>query len=188
MLSFLLFLQATVLYTETVQPFYKCSLHVDIRVMLTHYILNGDLAVDSTTNSLFSSIYGDDPNNYWGKLNATVVVQPLLEGFVNIWAVDNTNCTSFSNVSVGNLPKYALPENATYLGTEVVDSSTCSVWRVNNPYHKVDYCDIFINKENVLLLEFPYCPDTVCAHFYVRMFNHDNSRPDSKWFRKPAEC
>jgi hypothetical protein len=58
---------------QIVQEF-TCKIHVDMRVMLTHYILNGQLSLDKLTNSLAINVYGNDPYNYWGKLNLTLVM------------------------------------------------------------------------------------------------------------------
>lgn len=170
------------------------KVHVDIQVMLTHFILNGEVVVDAERNGMFAAVYGDDPNNYWGKLNATVVVHPNANESVTIWDVNNNHCSYDGTYNDSNIPTLRLPGTASYLGNETVDQTLCEVWQVNHPYKDVEYCKLLVGPVgsssplNILMIKALYVGASAKAYFNIRFFQQNNSKPDAEWFSKPSKC
>jgi hypothetical protein len=175
-------------------PHWSADVHVDIQVMLTHFILNGKIAVDATTNGMYATVYGDDPNNYWGKLNATVVAQPLSNGSIVVWDLNNGKCSNDGEYNASTVPKLGLPPSAKYQNQEMVDQTLCEVWLVPQPYHDVEYSKIFVGPVNstqplnIAAITALYSGGAANAYLNVRIFNHNVSRPNPDWFRRPVGC
>ena len=184
-------------------PYFKSSLAVDLQVMLTHYILKGELVVDSEVNGMYSGVYGDDPNNYWGKLNASVVVHPNIDESVTVSEVRNAKCGTKYDILKGSIPKYGIPDSATYKGKRMVEKIECDTWRLEKPYQDVYYTDIMINDGKIWLIEVSYNAKTndfdfddkvdsnkpfINVYIYVKLTNHDLNKPSKDWFNTQEEC
>jgi len=174
--------------TPTINPKFSSTLHVDIRVMLTHYILDGQLVTNADINGLFASVYGDDPNSWWGKLNATVVVHPESNSTATIYSVNNGECASKS-VNQSQIPSLMIPPSATFEGKTAVGSVLCEIWQVKDPYPQVYYTNVYVSKGNIYQIQTLYSTTAaIDAEINVYFQNHDFNIPDSSWFLKPQVC
>lgn len=176
--------------TPDITPQFMCRLYVDIRVMLTHYILSGNLVVDAKSKGMFASLYGDDPNNYWGKLNTTVVVHPEDNNKgITVWEVKNNICETVGNASDSQIPPLSIPKDATYRGTLTVEDKICDIWRIYSPYQGVSYCDVFVNQTNVMLVEALYSTTAqISVYISVSFRDYFIGPPDKSYFNKPGAC
>jgi hypothetical protein len=181
----------TVFSTPTIPvlyPFFHCDLVIDLKVGLVHFILKGDLVVDSRVNGMYSGVYGDDPQNWYGKLNTSVVVHPNTDVSVTVSEVKNHKCGELHTIPKELIPLYSIPSSAVYQGTRTVEKNMCDVWHIDAPYKDVDYVNVLVKDTMILLLEALYHTGGHNVYIYVRLTNYNTVEPSADWFRPQDEC
>lgn len=182
--------------TILLSSFYTSNVDIDIRVVATHFRLSGVVKVDADLPGMYASIYGDDPNHWFGKLNETVVVEPNGSEEI-VWDVQNGVCSEYGKVPAANIPLFELPDKAVYRGEEGCDlQNPCKVYRVEKPYADVTYVDVYlypyiqnkVNTSDVILLKAEYTGSSPWAYFTIHFYNFDHIHSPTYWFRKPIEC
>lgn len=167
--------------------FYEAEVATDIQVLATHYRGQGIIRLDRTVPGFYASVYGDDPNNYWGKLNSTVVVEPVAPDVI-IWDVENGVCTRYAGYNNRSLPPFALPDNAVPQPNKQCGDKECIVLRVSNPYRDVEFCDVSIYGDTIMAIDAKYTGAAATVWLHAEFRNVIHRHPTLDWFKRPTQC
>jgi len=185
--ALLLFLHSVESQVPVLGQYFEAEVRVDIKVMLTHFRLAGIIKVDKFLPGLYANLYGDDPNNYWGKLNATVVVEPHNQTVI-VWDIKNNFCTRYAGYNKTIIPDIALPPSAKRLDDRDCQGKNCQVWRVPEPYQDVTYADIFVWGNSIQTIEAEYTGSSPKAYLTIQLDNILHIHAPTYYFRKPLIC
>jgi hypothetical protein len=188
MIWLVLLFQLSLAQDVNVSKSVTANITVSFSVWGVQYISKGVIVVDAINNGLYLSIYGDNPQTPFRKMNLTLVVHPSANESVSIWEVDTGVCTFEGDFNSSKIPPLTIPPTAKYVGKRDVRGLNCDVWRMNNPYKGIDYCEVMIANYNIQLVEGYYSGGALGAYFYINVFDQNNNPPALERFAVPKDC
>lgn len=188
MWSVIFLLGMTLAQDANVSKTVTANVTISFSVWGVQYISKGVIVVDAIANGVYFSIYGDNPQSPFKKMNMTLVVHPNVNESVSIWIVNIGTCVFEGDFNSSKIPPLTIPPTAKYIGKRDVRGLNCDVWRMNNPYEGVDYCEVMIANYNIQLIEGYYSGGTLGAYFYINIFDQNNNVPSLGRFAIPEGC
>lgn len=167
--------------------FFEAEIATELQVATFHYRQQGVVRLDRDVPAFYAQLYGDDPDNFWGKMNVTVVAQPVPPNVI-IWSVKNNDCLRYAGYNNATIPKLAIPETATQLPPAACQDKQCDVYHVPKPYQDVEYCDVFVYGDSIMALEALSYVKGYTVHMRADFRNIIHRHPAREWFNKPDIC